>query len=132
MDQTAKKTAGVSSATVVNLGKSSRLQAMRDKAVVAETRAQPGPPANRIDDSGLSPELLLARRMIDQRLAEIWAKLPAGKQNSLFKLRYGVDLEQVRNLPIKRLVKLLQIQEPAMQNLAAYMKRMGDLNYNGE
>lgn len=93
-------------------------------------------PANRAGEKDgraqYSAELILARQIIDRRLAEIRAGLPAGKQNSLFKLRYGVDFDEVRNLSIKRVVMLLQIQGSAMQNLVAHMKRIGDLNYNGE
>lgn len=49
------------------------------------------------------------RRLITQRLSEILAQLPVGKQRSLFKIRYGVDLEQLEQLPVSRVAEILNI-----------------------
>jgi hypothetical protein len=116
--------------SLVTPGKSSRLLAMRDKAVTADAVGQE---CSAIAATlKLSPELLLARLVIDQRMTEIMTMLPPGKQRRLFKIRYGVELEQIRNLPIKQVCKLLDIAWPANQNPATVMKLIGDLNYNGK
>jgi hypothetical protein len=82
-------------------------------------------------DLKLSPELLLARLAIDQRLTEIMAMLPPGKQRRFFKIRYGVEFEQISTLPLKRVFKLLEITLPANQQPATVMKKITELNYNG-
>lgn len=116
--------------SLVTPGKSSRLLAMRDKAVTANVLGQNQCIAEA--PAKLRPELLLARQAIEQRLTEIMAKLPAGKARRLFKIRYGVELEQIKVLPLKRVFKLLEIQLPITQQQATVMKLLGDLNYNGE
>ena len=58
--------------------------------------------------------------------------LPAGKQRRFFKIRYGVELEQIKVLPLKRVLKLLDIPQAIYRNHASAMKLIGDLNYNGE
>ena len=119
---------------LVGAGKSKRLQEMRDKAKAANLAAAPAPPPIKTRESAqnISPELALARQLIDQKLTAILASLPAGKQQSLFKIRFGISLAQIKQLPIKRVISLLQISDPQLNNLSASMKRIIDLNYNGE
>ncbi len=130
MQKNQKSPVSPSGVSLVTPGKSSRLQAMRDKTVTADAVEQ----ARSTTEAALmfSPELLLARLAIDQRLTEIMVMLPPGKQRRLFKIRYGVELEQISNLPIKHVCKVLDIALPANQNPATVMKLIGDLNYNGE
>lgn len=125
------------SSALVNPGKSSRLQAMRDKAMSAQSATviagqQPDKAVLHGKAAALSPEMLLARQIIDRQLDEILAMLPAGRQKRLFKIRFGVELEQIRDLPIKHIVGILKIKHPQLNNLSADMKRIADLNYNGD
>lgn len=117
---------------LVNPGKSSRLQDMRQRAA---TPHQPPPapvqPSFLAKDENLSPELALARQLIDQRLNEILAALPVGKQRRLFKIRFGMEPEQIKALAIKQIFALLEINHPRLNNLSASMKQIADLNYNG-
>lgn len=119
----------------VGLAQSSRLREMREK-VNAGTPLRPDRAAAKISadkqSQGLSPELLLARQLIDQRLAEILAGLPAGKQRSLFKIRFGVEIEQIKHLPIRGAVSLLAINHPDLLSSSPVMKRVAALNYEGE
>lgn len=134
MDNSKNRTVAAGS-LLVNPGKSSRLQAMRNKAMAANQSAPTdGRPQSKAasHDKTLSPELLLARSAIDRRLAEILASLPAGKQQSLFRIRFGIELEQLKNLPIKRVVGMLKIGHPQLKNPQGDMKRIVDLTYNGE
>ncbi|MDD2760537.1 MAG: hypothetical protein PHH11_09635 [Methylomonas sp.] len=50
------------------------------------------------------------RMLINQRLAEIMDQLPTGKQNNLFKIRYGVTSSEIRLLPPKRAARILKIK----------------------
>ena len=130
MQNNAKHPISPGDLSLVAPDKSRRLQAMRDKALTADAvERQPCSPLAALN---LSPELLLAREAIDQRLTEILAMLPPGKQRRLFKIRYGVELEQISVLPIKHVCKLLNIAWPGKQNPATVMKLIGDLNYNGD
>lgn len=105
---------------------------MRERAA-ANQAAPPPPPASKVlvNDENLSPELALARQLIDQRLAELLASLPAGKQRSLFNIRFGMEPDKIKELPIKQIFALLEINHQPFNNLSANMKRIGDLNYNG-
>ncbi|WP_446811936.1 hypothetical protein ACH50O_10345 [Methylomonas sp. 2BW1-5-20] len=117
---------------LVNPGKSSRLQEMRQRATTANQPAPaPTQPTFRAKDENLSPELTLARQLIDQRLSEIMAALPVGKQRSLFKIRFGMEPAQIKALPIKQIFSLLEINHTQFNNLSANMKQVADLNYNG-
>jgi len=117
---------------LVSPGKSTRLQEMRQRAATANQPAPaPTQPTLQAKDESLSPELALARKLIDQRLSEILTTLPAGKQRSLFKIRFGMEPDKIKELPIKQIFTLLTINHPSFNNLSANMKRIGDLNYNG-
>ena len=122
-----------SGSLLVDLAKSSRLQALRAQAKSLEQSKSPVPVAGgSAHKSNLDPLLLLAQELIDQRLTEILAALPPGMQKRLFKIRFGVELDEIRQLPIKRLLPLLKIQHPQLNNPPANMKRIADLNYNGQ
>ena len=93
--------------TQLNLVNSGRLQALRQQSGAAMEN-----PAHRRATSGESKEheeSARLRRQIDQRLTEILARLPAGKQHSLFKIRFGVTLDELRNLPAEQAAKILKI-----------------------
>ncbi|WP_347986951.1 hypothetical protein [Methylomonas sp. AM2-LC] len=125
----------VQTGTLVSQGKSSRLQAMHEQAM--KTRASQTvelTPAYQQHQKALhaNPDLLLAQQVIDTRLAEIVAMLPAGKQNRLFKLRFGVELAEIRNLPVQRIVNLLAINHPQLHKLLSSKNSIAELNYNGE
>lgn len=117
---------------LVNPGKSSRLQEMRQRAATANQPAPaPAQPSFQAKDENMSPEMALARQLIDHRLTEILAALPIGKQRRLFKIRFGVEPEKIKDLAIKQIFALLEINHPQLHNLSANMKRIADLNYNG-
>lgn len=82
-------------------------------------------------DNDADPQLVLARQLIDQRLVEILAGFPAGRQRSLFKIRYGIDPENLKQQPIRHIAKLLKIRHPLFTNPRGDMKKVLDLNYNG-
>ncbi len=120
---------------MVGFAQSSRLREMREKAqgvAVPSPTPRTTPPEASPNDAKLSPALRLARRLIDQRLAELLATLPAGKQNSLFRIRFGMELSQIKTLPIRQVFGKLKIADPQLPPQSPAMKRIGDLNYNGQ
>jgi hypothetical protein len=121
-----------SASSLVSPAKSSRLQAMREQSMQIKTVQTVEVSDKNPLHSNVSPELLLARQVIDTRLTEVLHLLPEGKQKRLFKLRFGVELTEIRNLPIKRIVNLLAITHPQLHKLISSKNSIAELNYNGE
>lgn len=122
------------SSTLLASGKSSRLREMRNKNLnlSAPTITNDQKPAQANLKDQIQPELLLAQQLIDQQLAEILAGLPAGKQRSLFKIRYGMDLDALKQQPIHHIVKLLKIRHPQLLSPRGAMKNILELTYSGQ
>ena len=123
------------SSTLLASGKSSRLLAMRNKSqnpsptpASAEPHTQPAKPTA----PALQAELHLAQQLIDQQLMQILADLPAGKQRSFFKIRYGMDIDTLKQQPIHRIVKRLKINHPQLTQAHGDMKKVLELTYNGQ
>ncbi len=132
MDKTNNRSVNPLGSMLVAPGKSSRLRELRDKAQAAKA-PEPVPsqfkPAECEPD--MSPELVLVRQLIDKRLTEILSLLPAGRQRRLFRIRYGVELDEIKNLPIKRVIAMLKVSDPQLDNLRGRMKQIVELTYNG-
>lgn len=126
-----KQKPSTTSSTLLASGKSSRLLEMRNKSLNSDqvTAAKESiSPQTKPQDA----ELLLAQQIIDQCLATILADLPVGKQRSLFKIRYGIELEQLKQQPIKQIISVLKISHPQLIQPRGDMKRILDLTYNGQ
>lgn len=108
-------------------GKSTRLQKMREQALGEKNRVFTADAdiADRIHSSA-DPQWLACRRLIDRRLADIFASLPAGKQQSLFRIRYGMAPGQLLKMPIRDIMAVLKLDQDTVS-----MKRMADVDYNG-
>lgn len=124
------------STSLLASGKSSRLLEMRKKSM--QTHSSDATAANgcehsatRPADKDADPQLVLARQLIDRRIAEILADFPAGRQRSLFKIRYGTDPENLKQQPIHAIAKLLNIKHPLFTNPRSDMKKVLNLTYNG-
>lgn len=118
-------------------GKSSRLLEMRKKSRQASADnliAENGiaRQASKSARNDANPQLLLAQQLIDRRLAEILAGFPAGRQRSLFKIRYGIDPENLKQQPIHHIARLLNISHPLFTNPRGDMKNVMKLTYNGQ
>ncbi len=126
-----KQKPGMTSSTLLASGKSSRLLEMRNKSLNPEpckaVREVVTPDSNTQDSA-----LFIARQIIDRQLNAILSALPAGKQRSLFKIRYGIELEQLKQQPIKQIIRLLKIDHPQFAQPRGEMKRILDLTYNGQ
>ncbi len=122
---------------LIEPGKSRRLQEIQENARLVKSvsllEQQVENPGFVTKQGGqLPPELVLVRQLIDQRLDEILNSLPLGKQKRLFKIRFGIDVDLIRELPIKRVLSLIKIQPSVLNNPLVNMKLLGDMNYNGE
>lgn len=104
-------------------GQSKKLAAIRQKQQAeAPVAAQPAEPL----PSGLNPELVKARKLIDERLKQMLSAYPEGKQNRLFKIRFGCSIEQLKAGNIKTAFKKLELDEQAVN-----MKLIAGLDFDG-
>ena len=110
----------------LNLVSSSRLKAMRDQQLQAQAGKAKAVQA-RISEKETS-DLAVAQQLIDSALQQIISQLPVGKQRSMFKIRYGVDPADVKQLAIADVFKRLNISQQALTNPQA----IAQLNYNGD
>lgn len=110
--------------TKLNLVNSSRLQALRNTGATGQEKI-----AAKIfekspdEEPEQNAETTRLKQQIDLRLREILADLPTGKQHSLFKIRFGVGLEELNNLPIKRVAEILKITPARAKLLTSRVTR---------
>ena len=114
-------------ASTLVIAKSSRLQALREQAS-KQAASVTTPDASRLKSDSGDSDLLVARQLLDQRLQTLLASMPAGKQNRLFKIRFGYEPEQIKQLSLKQAFKVLQISH----QLPTKSQRIAELNYNGD
>ena len=114
MNQEKNKICGISS-TLLNEGKSTRLIEMRKKAVSmtapVEDQHTDNLTVSDVLDKSTKEELLKARQFINQQLADALAKYPTNKQARFFKLRFGMDIEQLKELSIKEIYSVLGVKQ---------------------
>ncbi|MCF6204410.1 MAG: hypothetical protein L3J59_12220 [Methylococcaceae bacterium] len=104
----------VTSTTLVIDGKSTRLRDMRVKAMgesmSAETQVIDGDARIKKLDKVVMADLLRARKVIDENLESILSNYPINKQAKLFKIRFGMSVDQLKELSIKDINLLLGIK----------------------
>lgn len=107
-----QRTVVQSTESLISLGKSKRLAAMRkSQEVHAESVPQSGKPFA----SKKAQQISQAREIIAQKIAKIKSTLPSGKQSKLFALRYGTE-QKISQLSLQKLYALLKIgQELAIE-----------------
>jgi hypothetical protein len=113
---------------VLQPGGSKKLAEIRRKV---QTNLPPVEPTNADHEmpAGLKPEvaaeLRKARRLVDERIAEIMSRFPAGKQNKMFGFRYGsVDA-------IKRMAMNAAFKRLGMPDNLVRMRLIAGLDYYG-
>lgn len=128
MNQENFKICGTSS-TLLSEGKSTRLMEMRKKTVsIIEEPIE----AQHIDevatlDKPTKKELLQARQIVDQQLNDILGTYPPNKQAKFFKIRFGMDIDQLKGLSIKKIYSVLVIK----QNKPGSLERIAGMDYFG-
>ena len=111
----------------LTLARSTRLQNMRHNQHASSPIAQSGR-ANQWPEQTPVAELETARQLIDAKLQTILSALPVGKQQRLFKIRYGVELADIKLLPLAQVFRLLGLST----HLLTKTRTIADLNYNGQ
>lgn len=102
-------------------GKSSRLDAIRKKAglQIAGTDLQKKP-KHKPFAAGLNQvtkeALQQAELMIETAIESILKAYPVGKQNTFFKLKYGVNIDNIKGLLIKDIFKKLGLNVHKIKN----------------
>mgnify|MGYP001296104115 CR=1 FL=1 len=109
----------------LNLVTSSRLQAIRDKQRAAQA-SQLGNQQGKSVHRDTTSDAMQARQLIDQALQQAFSQLPVGKQHSLFRIRYGVDLIGLKQMSLLKAMQLLGVSQHTLTNPQA----LADLTYN--
>lgn len=99
---------------LVGLGKSKRLAAMR---LSKELKVDIKPIKSKVNLNQNEMAVRQARELITQKIAEIKAAYPQGRQNKLFALRYGTE-DKLNQLSLRQLFTLLKITENLAKNIA--------------
>jgi len=122
-----------SSQLLVSAGKSSRLDAIRKKAGLGVT--PPGlekKQSQLIIAKGLNQAtkeaLQQASVLIEDKIHTLMTAYPAGKKNAFFKIKYGVEVERVKEMPVQGIFKLLKLED----NKIKHFKMIGNLYLNGK
>jgi len=104
---------------VVGLGKSKRLAAMR-QAIESKVNVEPLKTKVKLSAHKNETAIQQARELITQKIAEIKATYPQGRQNKLFALRYGSE-DKLNELSLKQLFSLLKMTEYLAKDISDVM-----------
>lgn len=117
----------VTSSTLLSDGKSTRLRDLRIKAmglaVPDETQGVDKAAKIKKLDKVVMEDLLRARKIIDENLVGILSNYPVNMQAKLFKIRFGMSVNQLKELSIKDINFVLGIKQKIMS--------ITDLDYFG-
>jgi len=104
---------------VVGLGKSKRLAAMR-QSIESKVNVEPLKTKVKLSAHKNETAIQQARALITQKIAEIKATYPQGRQNKLFALRYGSE-DKLNQLSLKQLFSLLKMTEYLAKDISDVM-----------
>ncbi|NOR72070.1 MAG: hypothetical protein GQ532_20700 [Methylomarinum sp.] len=125
------KTTSVRGALLVGTNKSSRLAAMRAKALGAENLQTPVKKDQKLWATGLKAEtksaLEQAEKLVDNKVAVVLSAYPKGKMNTFFKLKYGVKVDEINQMPRKEVFRLLGLETVKIKQF----RLIENLDYNG-
>ena len=112
--QEKQKNAVQEAGTIIGLGKSKRLAAMRK---TIEVRVETQESKDKFVVNKKETEIQQARAAIRQSIAKIKATYPQGRQNKLFALRYGRN-EKINQMSLQKLFTLLDIKQRLTKEVA--------------
>ncbi|MCF7970055.1 MAG: hypothetical protein K9L22_02680 [Methylococcaceae bacterium] len=104
------------SSMVVDLGKSKRLAAMR-QAIESEVNIGLIKPKVKPNLNKNETAIQQARELVAQKITEIKATYPQGRQNKLFSLRYGAE-DKLSQMSLKQLFALLKVTENLAKDIS--------------
>ncbi len=117
---------------LVEAGKSSRLMAIGNK-VIAKNNNPNQDFNNKLSqvETRLKPETKIAleqaNNLIDEKVFVILNGFSSAKKNSLFKLRFGVDIDDINDMAIKRVFSLFYLDARKIQ----HFRLVENLNLQG-
>ena len=102
------------------IAKSSRLQAIKNKTLIAESNVTPDNKKHQqLLVTGLNKPtkdaLLQAGVIIETRLSYILKNYPAGKIKTYFKIKYGMSVESMKLIAIEKSFKQLKLDSQTVQ-----------------
>ena len=113
---------------LVPLSKSKRLATLAKQVSKTERSEKSGVLIDGYASTELTHESLNllknAELMIDLKIAEIKKRYPSGKQNKMFKVRYG-NSESLKHKCLKEVFELLCIEKPSKFDLIAELNCFG-------
>lgn len=117
---------------VLQSGGSKKLAEIRRKAQASQTNLPPVESTNTDHEipADLKPEvaaeLKKARRLIDERIAAIMSRFPAGKQNKMFSFRFG-SVDAIKRMDMNAAFKRLGMPDNQVR-----MRLIAGLDYYGK
>lgn len=119
--------------TLLSEGKSTRLMALRQKAMGSSAPVPEKIPKTELAelkglDRATKDEFLQVRRAVDERLADILKKYPANKQARFFKIRFGMSVEQLKALSMKEICSVIELEQVSFSGVSV----VATLDYFGK
>ncbi len=118
---TKHQTGRVNEHLLVGVANSSRLAKMREKAGLAINK--PGLEVTQTKPQfadGLNQQtieaLQQARSIVEEKMAAIFNAYPAGKKETFFKIKYGINSDKLKLLPMKQVFALLKLDCSVVKN----------------
>ncbi len=123
----------VSEQILVATGKSSRLDALRKKSgqpvnPLGATKKQNQHPFVDDLDQQTKEALHQAKRVFEETMNSIMDAYPAGKKNAFFKIKYGADAGKVKDMLVKDIFKLFELDAKKIKNF----QMVDNLRLNGK
>lgn len=114
--------------TLLDLRKSKRLSEMGGRSEKG-IQHSPAPcrkssPSESTDEASI--ELAIARELIDRKIHELMSRLPEGKKNKLFRLRYGT-VDGIKNMALSEAFRRLAIDGKGVK-----LRMLAGMNYYGQ
>lgn len=121
------------SSLLVGAGKSTRLDAMRKKISLngGDTvfNATDNKQQMRNDLTPAAKEALMQANVdIEERMSKILKAYPAGKTNTFFKLKYGVEIQKLNELSLTKVFEILVLDALRIRNfkMVQHLKMSGE------
>lgn len=125
------KNTSVSGSLLVGANKSSRLAAMRAKAMGNVNSQAPIKKDQKQWTTGLKTEvrnvLEQSEKLIDEKVAVVLNAYPKGKKNTFFKLKYGIKLEKIKMMSRKEVFSLLGLETAKIKQF----RLIENMDHNG-
>ncbi len=115
------KNAGGGDELLVALGKSSRLDAFRQKSGLPINQAGKVKAYNLHTkavglDQQIKEALHQAKTIIEERVDSILNVYPEGKKNTFFKIKYGVDTDKIKGMSMRDVFNLLELDDKRIKH----------------